>query len=221
MSSTDDIREGMELYGADDQPLGVVEGVWPDHIRLARDIPRAAIGHVAGNRVYLRELLPAAGRSGDDRATATARMPGDAAMREGGTAQRAEQRGPADEVRIPVAEERLHVEKREVELGQVAVRKTVEQERVEVPVELHREEVHVRRHDVDARPAQASDALFEEGTIRVPARGEEAVVTKQAVVTGEVVIDKERTTERQQVTDTVREEQVEVNRPRGDEQASR
>ncbi len=212
MSSTDDIREGMELYGADDQPLGVVEGVWPDHIRLARDIPRAAIGRVAGNRVYLREPLPATGYSGDDRAMAT---------REGGTTHRAEQRGPAGEVRVPVAEERLHVEKREVELGQVAVRKTVEQERVEVPVELHREEVHVERHDVDARPAQASDTLFEEGTIRVPVRGEEAVVTKQAVVTGEVVIDKERTTERQQVTDTVREEQVEVTRRRGDEQASR
>ena len=52
---------------------------------------------------------------------------------------------------------------------------------------------------------------FQGGTIRVPVRGEEAVVSKEAVVTGEVVIDKEQTTERQQVTDTVRRERVGVD----------
>jgi hypothetical protein len=56
-----------------------------------------------------------------------------------------------------------------------------------------------------------AEAAFQEGTIRVPVRGEEAIVTKEAVVTGEVVINKERTTEHQEITDTVRKQRVEVD----------
>jgi uncharacterized protein (TIGR02271 family) len=132
---------------------------------------------------------------------------------EGGVEDRArlDRTGTAGTIRVPVAEERLHVETRQAELGEVQLRKTVEQEQVAVPVELAREEVRVDRRDVDDRPVQAGDQVFQEGTIRVPVRGEEAVVSKQAVVTGEVVIEKERTTEREQITDTVRRERVEVD----------
>ena len=115
------------------------------------------------------------------------------------------------ELEIPVAEERLHVETRQAQLGEVQLRKTVEQEQVSVPVELQREEVRVDQRDVADRPVQAGDRVFQEGTIRVPVRGEEAVVSKEAVVTGEVVIEKERTTEREQITDTIRRERVEVD----------
>ena len=59
---------------------------------------------------------------------------------------------------------------------------------------------------------EESIPAFEEGTIRIPLRGEEVVVRKEAVVTGEVVINKERTTERQEITDTVRTQHVEVDR---------
>ncbi len=130
-----------------------------------------------------------------------------------GTSQTSSQRRATDanEVAIPVAEERLNVQTREAELGEVQVHKSVIQEQVSVPVELEREEVHVQQRDIADRPVQAGDQLFQEGTIRVPVRGEEAVVSKEAVVTGEVVIDKERLVERQQVTDTVRREQIEVD----------
>ena len=114
------------------------------------------------------------------------------------------------EIRVPVAEERLEVSKREAELGEVEVRKTVVQEQVSVPVELAHEEVHVQERDIADRPVQAGDQVFQEGVIRVPVRGEEAVVQKEAVVTGEVVIDRERLVERQNITDTVRRERVEV-----------
>ena len=132
---------------------------------------------------------------------------------EGGAEDRARQDrlGTAGEIRVPVAEERLNVETRQAELGEVQLRKTVEQEQVSIPVELQREEVRVDQRDVADRPVQAGDQVFQEGTIRVPVRGEEAVVSKQAVVTGEVVIEKERTTEREQITDTVRRERVEVD----------
>jgi len=55
------------------------------------------------------------------------------------------------------------------------------------------------------------DKTFEEGTIRVPVRGEEAVVEKEAVVTGEVVIDRDVKTERQTISDTVRKERVDID----------
>src|SRR5215216_5754006 len=119
--------------------------------------------------------------------------------------------GEQGEARVPVAEERLNVDKRQAELGEVQLRKTVEQEQVSVPVELEREEVRVDQRDVGDRPVQAGDQVFQEGTIRVPVRGEVAEVNKEAVVTGEVVIEKERTTERQQIADTVRKERVEVD----------
>ena len=115
------------------------------------------------------------------------------------------------EIRVPVAEERLNVEKREAELGEVAIRKTVTEEEQTASVTLARDEVNVREVDVADRPLRAGEDAFDEGTIRVPVRGEEAVVAKEAVVTGEVVVDKERVAEERQVSGTVRREHVDVD----------
>src|SRR5215217_5345607 len=66
---------------------------------------------------------------------------------EGQTAQGYQGQATEGEIRVPVAEERLHVETRQAELGEVQLRKTVEEEQQTVPVELEREEVHVERRD--------------------------------------------------------------------------
>ena len=87
---------------------------------------------------------------------------------EGQTAQGYQGQATEGEVRVPVAEERLHVEKRQAELGEVQLRKTVEEEQQTVPVELEREEVRVERRDVGDRPVRPGDQVFEEGTVRVP-----------------------------------------------------
>ena len=130
----------------------------------------------------------------------------------GGAATRGvERRG--GELRVPEVEERLEVEKRPVQLGEVEVRKTAEEQQQTVPVDLQREEVQVERRDVPERPLRPGEApdAFKQQTIRVPVRGEEAVARREPVVTGEVVIDKEPTTERQEVAGTVRRERVEVD----------
>ena len=57
---------------------------------------------------------------------------------------------------------------------------------------------------------RAGEDVFDAGTIVVPLRGEEAVVSKETVVTGEVVIDKGRVAEERTITDTVRKQRVEV-----------
>jgi uncharacterized protein (TIGR02271 family) len=118
------------------------------------------------------------------------------------------------EIRVPVREERLSVGKQQGEYGSVDIHKEVETERVDVPVTLRREEVHVEQVDVPDRPIAVGDApdAFKEGTIRVPVRGEEAVARKEAVVTGEVVIDRDVKTESQTISDTIRKEQVEVDK---------
>jgi len=88
---------------------------------------------------------------------------------------------------VPLAAERLRTEKRTTDLG----------------------EVRVEERELPDRPATGT-ALFAEGTIVVPLRGEEAVVRKEAVITGEVLIGKELVTERRDVTATVRAEHAEV-----------
>lgn len=113
-----------------------------------------------------------------------------------------------DELRMPVAEERLNVEKKATELSEVRLKKTVTEEQQSVPIDLEREEIHVQKRDVEDRPARPGEDVFQEGTIRVPVRGEEASVSKETVVTGEVAVHKHRTTEHQNVRDTVRKEQM-------------
>ena len=117
---------------------------------------------------------------------------------------------PEGEMRIPVAEERLSVGKREVDLGAVEIRKTVTEEERTASVTLRRDEVHVEERDIADRPLRADEEAFQEGTMRVQLRGEEAVVSKEAVVTGEVVIDKETVAAERTISDTVRKEHVDV-----------
>ena len=189
------LRQGMRIFDSNDREVGTVERVEGDHAYVGgRRVPVSAFDRMDNDRLYYGE----SGRQ---------------YFAEGRTGAAAGVRDTEGEVRVPVAEERLDVDKRQAELGAVEVRKSVETEDVSVPVELQREEVHVDKVDVADRPLAGADAgtAFQETTIRVPVRGEEAVVRKEAVVTGEVVVDKERTTERETVSDTVRKERVNVD----------
>ena len=118
----------------------------------------------------------------------------------------------ADEIQIVLHEEKLNVGKREVSGGDVQMRKTVHTEQVNVPVELHREDVTIERVAAgDVRDVNTADA-FKEGTIEVNLTREEAVVSKEAHVTGAVRLHKTSESETQNVSDTVRKEDVEVLR---------
>jgi len=183
------LRQGLRIFGDGDRDYGTVERYDDQYVYVGgRRVPYDAFERMDKDRLYV-------GQAGARHFTQ------DAAVATEG------------EIRVPVVEERLQVGKQAVELGQVEVRKTVETEQVSVPVELSHDEVHVERVNVADRPVAAGEVAdaFKEGTIRVPVRGEEAVVAKQAFVTGEVVIDRYRTVEQQTVSDTVRKERVEVD----------
>src|SRR5690242_17601737 len=173
------IREGMPVNSADGGELGTVEAVRDDGLIVrGQHVAASAVDRVQDGRVYLRGVGAGAFQWHD-------RAPDE--QRAGVAAETVEAQG---EIRVPEIEERLRVEKRPVDLGEVRIGKTVEAKQQTVPVDLQREDVHVEQVKVDERPAGRADTAtaFREGTVRVPVHAEEAVARKEAVVTGEVVV---------------------------------
>ena len=117
-----------------------------------------------------------------------------------------------DTVEVPLTEEELKVGKRTVSAGQVRLRKIVRTEIVNQPVEVRREDVVVERIPASEVHGGAVNSDFKEETINVPLSREEAVVSKEAHVTGAVRVSKTAMTETQNVSDSVRKEDVEVLR---------
>jgi len=113
--------------------------------------------------------------------------------------------------RVQLKEEHLNVSKREVEGGGVRLRKIVRTEVVNQPVELKREELVVERVPA-SEGASATDADFSEEEIYVPLRREEIVVSKEARVREEVRVGKREQSETQTVSETVRKEDVEIEK---------
>jgi uncharacterized protein (TIGR02271 family) len=112
---------------------------------------------------------------------------------------------------IALSEEQLTVGKRLVNRGTTHIRRFVVETPVEENVTLHSERV-----SIDRRPAtagvRAADADFTDRTIEVAETDEEAVVGKTARVKEEVVVHKEATDRVETVRDTVRRQDVEIDR---------
>ena len=116
--------------------------------------------------------------------------------------------------RVPVVEEKLVVGKREVNRGGIRVRKRVVEEPVSKDVRLRTERVTVERTK-ETRPADDPERVFREKTVEVTERAEEPVVEKKAFVTDEVVVRKGVDQRVEQLTDTVRETKVDVDKVGG------
>jgi uncharacterized protein (TIGR02271 family) len=116
-----------------------------------------------------------------------------------------------DEV-IPVAEEELHVGKREVNRGRVRLHSRVIEKPVQEQVTLREERVDVERRPVSGttQAGVIGGDPFQERTIEVEERGEEAVVSKEARVVEEVVVRKEADQRTETISDTVRKTEVDV-----------
>jgi uncharacterized protein (TIGR02271 family) len=116
-----------------------------------------------------------------------------------------------DEV-IPIAEEELHVGKREVGHGRVRIQSRVVERPVSEQVNLRQEHVEVERRPVSgtAQAGTLGADPFQERTIEVEERGEEAVVSKEARVVEEVVVRKDVEQRTETVSDVVRKTEVDV-----------
>lgn len=112
---------------------------------------------------------------------------------------------------LRLAEEQLDVGKRLVEQGTTRIRRFVTEKPVEARVTLHEEHAEVVRRAV-ANPASIADVDWSDKTVEVRETAEEAVVGKSSHIAEEVVIDKKGTDYEKTVKDTVRRQQVEVDR---------
>ncbi len=117
-----------------------------------------------------------------------------------------------DTIEVPLSEEELRVGKRSVSAGQVRLRKIVRTEVVNQPVEIRHEDVVVERISADQVRSGTTTSNFDEQVIDVPLTREEVVVQKDAHVTGAVRVNKTSIAEQQNVSETLRKEDVEVLR---------
>ncbi len=139
-------------------------------------------------------------------------MQGAQATSQGGTLSGSQQRAANVDstTAIPVIQEQLRVGKREVQRGGVRIFQRLVETPVNETVNLREEHVSVERRPVD-QPASAADlSAFEEKSIELRETAEEAVVEKTARVVEEVVVGKEVTQRQEQISDTVRRTEVEV-----------
>jgi uncharacterized protein (TIGR02271 family) len=118
--------------------------------------------------------------------------------------------GNRDEV-LRLAEEQLEVGKRLVEQGTTRIRRFVTEKPVEQNVTLHEEHAEVVRRAA-ADPSVLDDVDWGEKTIEVRETAEEAVVKKTAHIAEEVVISKTGSEHVETIHDTVRRQQVEVEK---------
>jgi uncharacterized protein (TIGR02271 family) len=119
--------------------------------------------------------------------------------------------GEREEV-IPVVEEELVVGKRDVDRGGVRVRSYITETPVHEQIRLRNERINVERRPVDQPLSAADGDAFRERSIDMVATGEEAVVGKNARVVEEVVVSKTADEHVEEVDDTVRRTEVEVDR---------
>jgi uncharacterized protein (TIGR02271 family) len=118
----------------------------------------------------------------------------------------------SETARIPVVEEELKVGKRQVQRGGVRVFQRVRETPVHESVQLREEHVKVERRPVDKPATEADLAAFKEGSVEMRESAEEAVVSKTARVVEEVVVGKEVSQRTEQINDSVRRTDVEVER---------
>jgi uncharacterized protein (TIGR02271 family) len=121
--------------------------------------------------------------------------------------------GPTTDEAMTRSEERLNVGTRSEEVGRARLRKYVVTENVTETVPVSREEVRVEREPIT--DANAGDALegpaISEAEHEVTLTAERPVVEKEAVPVERVRLDKETVTDQEQVSETVRKEEIDVD----------
>ena len=115
-----------------------------------------------------------------------------------------------DEV-LRLAEEQLEVGKRLIETGRARIRRFVTEKPVEAQVTLHEEHAEMIRRAV-SDPSLLRDVDWSDKVIEITETSEQAVVNKTARVAEEVLIRREGSDHVETVRDTVRRQQVELER---------
>lgn len=113
--------------------------------------------------------------------------------------------------RIQLREEQLQATKQREQAGEVDIRKNVVSEEKTLNVPVNREEVYVERHPVNNPVPSDAPPIGQEEVTRIPVSEEQVQVTKQPVVTEEINVGKRVVQDNQQVSDTVRREEAQID----------
>jgi uncharacterized protein (TIGR02271 family) len=129
--------------------------------------------------------------------------------------QREQSERTIEEERIPLVEEELRVGKREVARGGARVRSYVRETPVHEQVSLREEHVSVERRPVNETLGRGEldrdSDLLRDRTIEMTETAEEAVVAKEARVREELVVKKTAEEHVEQIDDTLRRTEVDVD----------
>jgi len=120
---------------------------------------------------------------------------------------------------IPVVQEELQVGKRVVKRGGVRVYSHMVEQPANEQITLREEHARVERRPVDREVSDADVRNMRDQSIEVTETAEEAVISKRARVREEVAVGKETTERTQQVKDTIRHTEVNVERLDGSDTA--
>lgn len=115
-------------------------------------------------------------------------------------------------LRIPLAAERLRVDKQAVNLGEFIINKRVEEVEEVHHIPITHDELDIQRVPMNNLPLSAPlQPRTENGVLIVPVMQEVLVVQRQLVLIEELHVAKRYVTETQEIRDTVRRERVEVD----------
>ena len=124
------------------------------------------------------------------------------------------------ELRIPLTEERLRVEKRGVDGGTVRISKTVEEIQENLVVPIVRDDVEVQRVPLNQQLDTPAQSRQEGEWLIVPIMREVLVVEKRLMLVEEIRIRRTQITEQKEVRDTVRQERLTIEDSRQATQAN-
>src|ERR671933_505278 len=216
----DQVRDGMDVFDADNQKVGTVAETAEGYLRVPtgflgmgkeHSIPFSAIRSVDGEAIHLsvaKDRLDEFEADGEYDGTPVERTTTTATARETPAARRA---GIEAEQTLELREEELSARKHSVETGRVELTKEVVSEQRTIDVPVTHEEVTIERRAVDHQPSDSPLRATDE-TISIPVREEQVEVEKQPVVYEEVNVGKRAVQDTEHVSETVRREQAVVDK---------
>jgi uncharacterized protein (TIGR02271 family) len=153
-----------------------------------------------------------AGTTGETDVTGTTGTTGTERTDEAGTVGH-DTSGPTTDQAMTRSEEELQVGTTQRESGRARLRKYVVEDEVTETVPVQREEVRIEREPItDANVGEATDGpAISDEEHEVVLHEEEVVAEKRAVPKERIRLDKDTVTEEQQVSETVRKEEVDVD----------
>jgi uncharacterized protein (TIGR02271 family) len=121
-----------------------------------------------------------------------------------------------EDVRIPLMEEEIGIEKISRETGHVRIHKTVKTEEKHFTVPVTREDVVIERVSASEEDARLSPELaFKEQTLDLPLHEEDVQVTKRSRVREQIVVHPVVQAVEKEASASLRHEEVEIDDTRG------